>query len=327
VTECFAEALAAREGAFRSEVLARLGPGDVPGAEAESVARRASEVLQEVVQYLRCRLAGATGRTVRRGSVAALVPVAGTDRSELLFSALLELAYDLLPTGEAAPGLLLAVSIAAQRAIFRRPEPDLEAVRAGERVRLARELHDRVGPGLSVAQRQLDVLTSAADRAPEDVRTAADRAHRSVTEGIRVVQALVRDLHVDGEAVGLAEGLADHAAAMAAAGVEVSVTVRGDEYLVDAEAERQVFLLLREGLHNAARHSGASRVRVLVEVSPTGLTAAVEDHGRGLGAAVPGVGMASMRDRARQLGGRLRWRDLTPGTRLELSVPFRDGAW
>jgi signal transduction histidine kinase len=89
--------------------------------------------------------------------------------------------------------------------------------------------------------------------------------------------------------------------------------------------------VLREALANGARHSGASKVSMTVDVMDGWLTALVRDDGCGIPAGVRRSGLRNMADRAEKLGGQLR---VSPaergGTELEWRVPGpadeRDGA-
>jgi signal transduction histidine kinase len=88
-----------------------------------------------------------------------------------------------------------------------------------------------------------------------------------------------------------------------------------------------VLAVLREALSNAARHSGATRVDVLVDTDAAGiLTVLVRDNGRGMRPASRRSGLANMADRAEKLGGQLR---LSPadggGTEFEWKVLMPSG--
>ncbi|HXU33261.1 MAG TPA: ATP-binding protein, partial [Thermoanaerobaculia bacterium] len=92
---------------------------------------------------------------------------------------------------------------------------------------------------------------------------------------------------------------------------------------------RELYLLLKEAIHNAARHSRASRVMVSLAVRGNVLLARVEDDGTGLPAAPgerSGHGLDSMRRRAGLLGGRLTIESAPgEGTLVRLEAPL--SAW
>ena len=95
------------------------------------------------------------------------------------------------------------------------------------------------------------------------------------------------------------------------------------------ECRRDVYLVLKEALHNAARHSGATSVAVTAGVEGRRLHIAVLDDGRGFDERTlepredGGRGLSSMRDRAARAGGALTVASAPgAGTRIEISVPL-----
>jgi signal transduction histidine kinase len=82
-----------------------------------------------------------------------------------------------------------------------------------------------------------------------------------------------------------------------------------------------MYLVVREALHNVAKHAGATEVRFSVRSEPDGFVFRLEDNGRGFseqttepGPAVPdGIGLVSMRDRITKLGGTLSWANRAEG--------------
>ena len=117
-------------------------------------------------------------------------------------------------------------------------------------------------------------------------------------------------------------------------GVEVDLSFSGDEASILKPVGVQAYLVMREAIRNAVRHSGCSRIGITLGVRDGELYGLVEDDGEGfdpeaVGKATPswGVGLQSMRERAEMLGGSLRV-ESTPGagTRVEVRVPL-DVRW
>ncbi|MGZ6988152.1 MAG: sensor histidine kinase [Thermoanaerobaculia bacterium] len=106
---------------------------------------------------------------------------------------------------------------------------------------------------------------------------------------------------------------------------------------VPPEPRRQLFLLLKEAVTNAARHSRATSVLAVFRLSGRTLDVAIADDGAGFDPAAPpsdpdeeGRGLRNMQARALALGGRLEV-ESSPGqgTRLVirgLSVPLGAGS-
>lgn len=207
----------------------------------------------------------------------------------------------------------------------------IEQIRIGnekERLRISRELHDRVGYALILALRQIEIaemsLGTDAGRISRSLELALDR----VSDAADVTRQLLAGLRLGSTAAPLAESLKAEIGELSAATVNSEVVVRGDETWVPDEVRGEVFLILREAIRNALFHSDPQQLVVGVDVAPDELRATVEDDGRGFdlpsGASVPasrGTGIRSMHERAAGLGGRLRiWTAPDRGTRLELIV-------
>jgi len=98
------------------------------------------------------------------------------------------------------------------------------------------------------------------------------------------------------------------------------------------QARRQLLLIFKECLHNAARHSGCTAVAAELRVEGREILLRVRDNGRGLNGGPPrtngGTGIPSMRKRAQSLGGRMEW-TAPPGggCTVEVRLPMRHGAF
>lgn len=113
---------------------------------------------------------------------------------------------------------------------------------------------------------------------------------------------------------------------LAASDIELRFEAEHHEDLpIGADARRQVFLVFKEGLNNALRHSGCRTVTVELRSAEGHLALQVRDDGRGFDPrdVRHGHGVDSMRRRAESLGGRF---DLVSreggGTTLTLRVPL-----
>jgi signal transduction histidine kinase len=192
-----------------------------------------------------------------------------------------------------------------------------------DRDRIARDLHDLViqrlyATGMSL-QGAMPLLTrpEAADR----VSSAVD----ALDETIREIRSAIFSLQSRGEAgkQGLrAQVLGVVNQMTAALGFAPALRLVGPlDEAVPADAGTQMLSALREALSNAARHAGACRVDVAVEVGSE-LILRVRDDGTGIGQTVRRGGLANMAERAAGLGGKL---TIGPagdgGTQLDWRVP------
>lgn len=94
-----------------------------------------------------------------------------------------------------------------------------------------------------------------------------------------------------------------------------------------------LFRVVQESLTNIHRHSGSRTATIRLARYPQDIVLQVQDHGQGIGAKPGlkgepemriGVGIAGMRERVRQIGGRLQIRSRPGGTDVEVVVPLSD---
>lgn len=179
----------------------------------------------------------------------------------------------------------------------------LVTAREEERRRLRRDLHDDLGPVLAAVALQVGELRSRVT--DDEAARLAARAESLLTGAVGTVRRIVDGLRPAAlDDLGLAEALQASADHFTSAALTVRVDVRGDVSGLPAAVEVAALRIVTEALNNAARHSGAREVRLGVDRVPDGLEVAVADDGRGLPTPlVTGVGLASMRARAEELGG------------------------
>jgi signal transduction histidine kinase len=97
---------------------------------------------------------------------------------------------------------------------------------------------------------------------------------------------------------------------------------------VDPDFRRHVYLLLKESVSNAARHSRCAHVDVVVEVAQGRLRLVLKDDGQGFDTTdrADGHGLGTMRRRVEELGGRLTIASRPgAGTTISAEVPMKRG--
>ncbi|MDA0161130.1 histidine kinase [Solirubrobacter ginsenosidimutans] len=210
-------------------------------------------------------------------------------------------------------GVLLIGVVGEMRTRFRLRS---EAAIAGERRRLARELHDGVAQELALIRRRAGRLSGHPDG--EEITAAADRA---LEDSRRAIEALVppahEPLHVALERLG--------ARLATECGVEVQVNVRVQTIIRD-EVRAELMRIICEAVRNAANHGGAHHVRV--DLAGTPLAVRIIDDGNGFrdgvnsGLGVAGYGLIAMRERAEQVGGQFSLESVRgAGTLVQVVLP------
>ena len=203
----------------------------------------------------------------------------------------------------------------------------VDRVHVDERRRIARDLHDRLGEGLSVALRQLE-LYELADEEDLDARGASsERAKEALVEAMRRLRLVTSGLRQEAPR-SLETSLVQYLDSVTTK-TDVRLRVSGDESWVPPAVIEEAFLIIREAIRNALTHAMPQLVLIGVTLAPHELHAWIDDNGRGFvlsGDTNPpsaGTGLASMRERAALVGGRLTLDSARgQGTHLELLIPL-----
>jgi PAS domain S-box-containing protein len=199
----------------------------------------------------------------------------------------------------------------------------------GERKRIARELHDDFNQRLAALSLELEGMERAplapselmvqqlaairiqAGKLSDDLHDLAYRLHPSLLEH-----------------VGLEVAVRDHVAEFAKrTGLPVRFIVREVPKTLSSEVATNLFRVLQESLQNVSKHAQATDVTVRLSGSSKGIGLSVRDNGKGFdledkNASVKGLGVVSMQERARGLGGFLRIHSLPKnGTKVCVWIP------
>jgi len=180
-----------------------------------------------------------------------------------------------------------------------------------ERLRIARDLHDTVGHHLSVVALHAGVADEAVGRDDDAARDALARVREAASGTLDELRATVKVLRdpAPGSAspgrpavLGL-RGLDALLEPVRAVGLHVESEVDVPPGAVSDATDAAAYRIVQEALTNVVRHAGAHHVRVAAVVADGVLRVSVTDDGRGSAEAVPGAGIAGMRERTLLLGG------------------------
>jgi tetratricopeptide (TPR) repeat protein len=196
------------------------------------------------------------------------------------------------------------------------------------RRRIAWEIHDDLSQRFAAAAIDLKVVRrKLAEDDPH--RGELDTVAASLVELSGDLRHLSHDLHptlLDGR--GLAEALADYFVGIERRhGLPVRLSVSGAEEPLPPEVSLGLFRIAQEALANVVRHAGARAVDVTLKVDDSVAHLEVADDGAGFDSgavrSAGGLGLASIEERARLLGGRCGITSAPgAGTRIEVTVPL-----
>ncbi len=206
----------------------------------------------------------------------------------------------------------VAGAVRAARAAARAPQlsHDLQRsrerrvrAREEERRRLRRDLHDGLGPGLAAMVMRADAAREIAGPGPvhDLLGEIVDDAQAALADVRRLIEGL-RPPALDN--FGLAGALEAHLAGRPRSGPAVELDLPAPLPPLPAATEVAAYRIAVEALANAVRHAAARTARVTLAAEGDRLRVEVVDDGRGPGPdGRTGVGIASMRERAAELGG------------------------
>jgi two-component system NarL family sensor kinase len=98
------------------------------------------------------------------------------------------------------------------------------------------------------------------------------------------------------------------------------------------DIELALFRVMQESLTNIQRHSGSPEAKIRIDRNPDHLTLEISDRGRGVSGGEQkrdvgrrfqfGVGIPSMQERVKLIGGRLNIDWTSSGTTVRVTIPF-----
>ncbi|MCS6990686.1 MAG: tetratricopeptide repeat protein [Chitinophagales bacterium] len=226
-------------------------------------------------------------------------------------------------------GLSAFVLIAGLTVAMLRQRQKLERERAVEQTRrsIARDLHDDIGATLStvtifssLALKKLESDASAVSQLLQRIRTVSEKMMSDMSDVIWLIKPENDSSEKLSERIrALAHQL------LTPAQIEYQLDLEAADSRLPMKARRNIYLIIKEGLANVAKHSQARNVQVLLKEQSGKLLLRIVDNGKGLNGAsatgsryLGGNGLGHMKQRAEQLGGILHARGNEPsGTIIE----------
>src|SRR5262249_50577218 len=203
--------------------------------------------------------------------------------------------------------------------------------RETEARRIARELHDDLGQGLALLTVKMDLLRQKPPDAADQIGARMQELLAQVRHLSSSVHNLSHQLHPSKlEQLGVVAAIGDLCRELAH-NHGLKIEFRHDQMpaAIPPDAAVCFYRIAQEALRNAIKHSGAQQAEVALTGTADAIYLRIIDHGHGFDPGQvegkSGLGLVSMRERVRPLGGEIAI-DSQPsrGTQLHVRVPLRD---
>jgi PAS domain S-box-containing protein len=205
-----------------------------------------------------------------------------------------------------------------------------------ERRRMARDLHDSTGQDLVALATTLSQLHASIPSSSRRLRKLASQSQALADQCIREVRTLSYLLHPPMlDEAGLEDAIRHYAGGFTErTGIEVELEISPRLGRMKPDAEMALFRVVQESLTNIQRHSGSSQAQIRIEREPGKITLEISDKGSGISGNVRrqngklslglGVGIPSMHERVKLIGGELDIESSSSGTVVRVKIPVDD---
>jgi PAS domain S-box-containing protein len=205
-----------------------------------------------------------------------------------------------------------------------------------ERRRIARDLHDSTGQDLVALATTLSQLHASIPSSGRKLRKLASECLALADQCIREVRTLSYLLHPPMlDEAGLEDAFRHYVKGFAErTGIEVELEISPRLGRMKPGVELALFRVVQESLINIQRHSGSFRAKIRIERDPRKTTLEISDKGNGIPGNLrrqneklsfgPGVGIPSMHERVKLIGGQLDIESSSGGTTVRVTIPADD---
>lgn len=200
---------------------------------------------------------------------------------------------------------------------------------AKERSRIAQDMHDDLGVRLTEIALLSD-LAASADKPAQDVQATAQKLSRTARDLVDSFDSIVwavnpKNDYSDSFLCYLQEQV-ETLFAMSATRCRFDFPDEIPRHPMTSEMRHNLYLVIKESLHNVIKHSGAGEVWIKVRFKPAAMIVIIEDNGKGFSVqhvSPSGNGLSNMEKRMKNVGGLFSLHsEPTKGTRVLLQIPI-----
>jgi len=203
-----------------------------------------------------------------------------------------------------------------------------ELAAEGERIRIAREIHDGIAQMVYMLSISLETAIDRVGADPEEQRRRLQDLTALAKHALWEVRQYIFDLQPllsgDSGLIGAIRGQVREFESVSQLPVELRIT--GEQRALPFETSAALYRIVQEGLGNIFRHARASRVSVDLAFTQDGVALSIEDDGVGIGepeGGRAGFGMGNLRSRVEALAGTIAVASAPGvGTRIDVRLPL-----
>lgn len=207
---------------------------------------------------------------------------------------------------------------------------NLQEIRETERTRIARELHDELGQQLTVLKMDVSWLNKKIDTRDDQVRQRMKELLDLLDGTVKSVRRICAELRPSLlDDLGLVAALEWHLKEFEKrSGIMTELRADENDLPLKDEVKIGLFRIFQESLTNIARHSGATRVIVVLRINSNHLVLRIEDNGKGFDRQEvrqkKTLGIVGIEERSAMIGGQcVITSKKGEGTIIEVSIPFQ----
>jgi signal transduction histidine kinase len=206
----------------------------------------------------------------------------------------------------------------------------LELLRAQdeERRHLGQELHDGLGQCLSALKLSLHFVDQAIPTAEESARSHFAECRELADDALSQVRTLSHLMYPPLlQTLGLKSSIPWYVRGFEQrSGVQTKLEMPQSLGRLPEHLELALFRILQESLTNIHRHSGSRCAHVGLKFIEGAVVLQIKDAGKGIQNSPYGVGLRSMQERAKELGGKVELSSGPEGTTVRATLPFRNAS-
>lgn len=198
-----------------------------------------------------------------------------------------------------------------------------------ERKRIAGDLHDGVGQLMSAARMNLSAIESALPFSSEEQKTNFKKVVALIDESCTEVRSVSHNMMPNALLKsGLVSGVREFVDKIDSHVLKVNLHTEGLSERLDSNIETVLYRVIQECVNNVIKHSGANQLDISLMKDADGISATVEDNGKGFNIAekikFEGIGLKNISSRINYLKGSVEW-DSAPGkgTVVAIHVPVK----